>query len=77
MGFYEEKLKGKRLVGVQDYMKYLGVGRNSALKFGEEIGAKVRIGGRTLYDLKKTDAYLDAEIGITEAPDRKRAPFQS
>lgn len=66
MSFYEDKLKGKRLVGVQDYMKYLGLGRNSALKFGDEIGAKVKIGGRILYDLKKTDIYLNKETGIAE-----------
>ena len=42
-----------RLVDVATFMKYTGLGRNNAMKFGEEIGCTVRIGRRVLYDLKK------------------------
>lgn len=54
----------KRLVGVVDFATYLGVGRNTALKLGGEIGCKVKIGKRVLYDLKKADQYFDSLTGV-------------
>lgn len=49
----------KRLVGISEFMKYTGLGRNSALKFGEEIGCKVKVGRRVLYDLRKADEQIN------------------
>ena len=48
-----------RLVNTRDFMAYTGLGCNRARDFGREIGARVEIGGRVLFDLKKTDEYLD------------------
>lgn len=54
----------KRLVCVVDFATYLGVGRNTALKLGDEIGCKVKIGKRVLYDLRKADQYFDSLTGV-------------
>ena len=53
----------KRLVGINDFTTYLGVGRNTAIKLGDEIGCKIKIGKRTLYDLRKTDQYFNSLTG--------------
>lgn len=50
--------KEKRLVNISEFMKYTGLGRNSALKFGKDIGCRVKIGRRVLYDLKKADEQI-------------------
>ena len=47
-----ENISSKRLVDISSLMEYLSLGRNSALKFGEESGAKLKVGRRTLYDLQ-------------------------
>lgn len=49
----------KRLVDINGFMKYTGLGRNNAMKLGREIGATIRIGRKVLYDLKKADTYFD------------------
>ena len=49
----------KRLLSISEATVYLGIGRNSALKFLEEIGAKRTIGRRVLYDLKTIDEHLN------------------
>lgn len=49
----------KRLVNINGFMEYTGLGRNNAMKFGKEIGATIRIGRKVLYDLKKADVYFD------------------
>ena len=36
--------ESKRLVDVPGFMLYTGLGRNNAMKLGEEIGCKVKIG---------------------------------
>ena len=43
----------------EELMSYTGLGRNNAMKLGEEIGSKVRVGKRVLWDRKKIDKYLD------------------
>jgi len=48
----------KRLLSITEATVYLGVGRNSALKYLEEIGAKRKIGRRVLYDRVTIDEYL-------------------
>lgn len=40
----------KRLLSISEATVYLGIGRNSALKYLEDIGAKRQIGRRVLYD---------------------------
>ena len=67
---------GRRLVGVRDFMEYCGVGRNKAMELGKDIGARVEIGGRVLYDLKKTDAYFDRLTGNgTNTGDKVKAMY--
>ena len=48
-------------------MTYSGLGRNKAMELGKEIGARVELGGRVLYDLKKADAYFDQLTNDKEA----------
>ena len=48
-----------RLMDTEELMSYTGLGRNNAMKLGEEIGSKVRVGKRVLWDRKKIDKYLD------------------
>ena len=52
-----------RLIGIDELASYLGLGRNSALRFGEEVGAVRRIGRRTLYDRRIIDNAID-KLGI-------------
>lgn len=53
-----------RLMDTEELRAYTGLGRNNEMKFGEEIGAKVKVGKRVLWDRKKIDQYLDE---LTEA----------
>ena len=48
-----------RLMDTEELMSYTGLGRNNAMKLGEEIGSKVRVGKRVLWDRKKIVKYLD------------------
>lgn len=56
----KKNFEGCRLVDVTDFMEYTGLGRNNAMKLGEEIGCKIKIGRRVLYDLRKADQYFDS-----------------
>ena len=49
----------KRLVGLDEWMKFTGLGRNKAMEFGKEIGCRVRVGRRILYGLRKADKEID------------------
>ena len=48
-----------RLMDTEELRAYTNLGRNNAMKLGEEIGAKVRVGKRVLWDRVKIDQYLD------------------
>lgn len=48
-----------RLIDTDELRAYTNLGRNNAMKLGEEIGAKVKIGKRVLWDRVKIDQYLD------------------
>ena len=50
----------QRLVGINDFAAYTGLGRASAAKFGREAGCRIEVGGRVLYDLHTADRYLDS-----------------
>ncbi len=56
--------EAKRLVDVSGFMLYTGLGRNNAMKLGKEIGCKIKIGRRSLYDLRKADRYFDSLSGV-------------
>ena len=52
---------GKRLMSIAEATVYLGLGRNSAIKFLEQIGAKRKIGRRVLYDKVTIDEHLSTK----------------
>lgn len=53
-----------RLMDTEELRAYTNLGRNNAMKLGEEIGAKVKIGKRVLWDRRKIDQYFDEISGI-------------
>lgn len=57
----------KRLLSAEEVAIYTGLGRNTARKFCEEIGAVKRFGRRVLFDKKIIDQVLDQ---MTDAPER-------
>lgn len=48
----------KRLLSISEATVYLGIGRNSALKYLEDIGARRKIGRRILFDKNTIDEHL-------------------
>ena len=52
-----------RLMDTEELRAYTNLGRNNAMKLGEEIGAKVKIGKRVLWDRKKIDQYINELTG--------------
>ena len=48
----------------EELRAYTSLGRNNAIKFGEKIEAKVKIGRRVLWDRKKVDQYFDSLTGV-------------
>ena len=53
-----------RLMDTEELRAYTNLGRNNAMKLGEEIGARVQIGKRVLWDRVKIDAYFDSLTGV-------------
>ena len=53
-----------RLMDTEELRSYTSLGRNSAMKLGEEIGAKVKIGRRVLWDRRKIDEYFNSLTGV-------------
>ena len=53
-----------RLMNTEELRAYTNLGRNNAMKLGEEIGAKVQIGRRVLWDRRKVDEYFNALTGV-------------
>ncbi len=56
--------RDSRLIDTDELRIYLNIGRNNAMKFGEEIGAKVRIGRRVLWDRQVIDKYISSIAGV-------------
>lgn len=52
-----------RLMDTEELRAYTNLGRNNAMKLGEDIGAKVKIGKRVLWDRKKIDQYFNELTG--------------
>lgn len=52
-----------RLMDTEGLRAYTNLGRNNAMKLGEEIGAKVKVGKRVLWDRVKIDQYLNELTG--------------
>lgn len=53
-----------RLMDTEELRAYTNLGRNNAMKLGEEIGAKVQIGRRVLWDRRKIDEYFNSLTGL-------------
>lgn len=53
-----------RLLGIEEFMTYTGLGRTSAMKLGKEIGCTIRVGKRVLYDTRKADQYFNNLTGV-------------
>lgn len=53
-----------RLMDTEELRTYTNLGRNNAMKLGEEIGAKVKIGRRVLWDRRKIDEYFNSLTGV-------------
>ena len=53
-----------RLMDTEELRAYTNLGRNNAMKLGEDIGAKVQIGRRVLWDRVKVDQYFDSLTGV-------------
>lgn len=49
----------KRLIDSKQLREMLGCGRSTAEKIGNEAGAKVKIGKRVLWNVKKIDEHLE------------------
>ena len=45
--------------GIDELIIRTGLGRTNAMKLADDAGAKFKYGRRTLYNLKKIDAYID------------------
>lgn len=52
-------LDGKRLLSADELANYIGLGRHTARKFAEEVGAVKRYGKRVLFDRVVIDKALD------------------
>lgn len=53
-----------RLMDTEELRAYTNLGRNNAMKLGEEIGAKVQVGRRVLWDRRKIDDYFNSLTGV-------------
>ena len=53
-----------RLMDTEELRAYTNLGRNNAMKLGDEIGARVQIGRRVLWDKVKVDQYFDSLTGV-------------
>lgn len=45
--------------GIDELIIRTGLGRTNAMKLADDAGAKFKYGRRTLYNLKKIEAYID------------------
>lgn len=59
-----ESIGNVRLLDTDELRAYTNLGRNNAMKLGEEVGAKVVIGRRVLWDKLKLDQYLNELTGV-------------
>ena len=57
------KTDNKITVDINELQGMLSVGKNTAIRIGEEANAVIRIGKRKLYSVEKIKAYMDRQIG--------------
>ena len=68
----KENLEGVaiRLMDINELRAYTNLGRNKAMAFGVDAGAKVQIGRRVLYDRQRIDDYIELLI-VKQKPNIK------
>ena len=54
-----DQIENKRLLSINDVCLYVGLGKNTARVYMDEIGATRKIGARVLFDKKIIDGALD------------------
>lgn len=52
-------IESKLTMNTETLSKYLDCGRSSAVKIGNEAGARIQIGRRVLWNILKVQKYLD------------------
>ena len=65
--YYLKEIRDKQkavILNTDELMAYSGLGRNKSVILGDEIGARVQIGKRVLWDRVKIDAYFDSLTGV-------------
>ena len=55
--------RDKIAVDITELQEMLSLGKNKALQFGAEAGAKFKYGKRSLYRVDKILAYIDSLMG--------------
>ena len=60
--FLTPMAESKKLISINEAVVYLGVGRSTALSYLDKIGAKRKIGRRTLYDKQVIDSALEKQV---------------
>ncbi len=55
-----EKTLEPKTVDTEGLMEILGAGRKVAIRVGTEAGARIQVGRRVLWNLRKIEAYLDS-----------------
>ena len=53
-------MKDRRAVDTKELEKMIGAGYRTAIQIGTEAGARIKIGRRVLWNVKKVQEYLDA-----------------
>lgn len=51
-------IRESRLIDTDQLRVYTNLGRNTAMKLGEDAGAKIKIGKRVLWDKEKLSRYI-------------------
>lgn len=57
---YDNPLSERQTVNTDQLRQLLSCGRNTAVRIGEEAGAKIKIGKRSLWNVSKVQHYLDS-----------------
>ena len=52
------------LMDISELMRTTSTGKNTAMKIGEESGAKIKYGKRVLYVRKKIEEYIDSLLEV-------------
>lgn len=53
----------KRYLDVKELQQYTGLGASRSRELGIDAGARIKYGGRVVYDVRKIDKYLDTIRG--------------